>query len=114
MKERRKIKLDPLKLTIRWLTLLCWLVFLAALVAFHYARPEIEYGIIRYFDLNVRSTWLATPKDVLILLLYVCSGLSIFIIFLNRFRARRQSDNLLINLISLLIISISFLLVVIL
>ncbi|MBE0363979.1 hypothetical protein PULV_a1515 [Pseudoalteromonas ulvae UL12] len=94
--------------------MLCWLVFLAALVAFHYARPEIEYGLIRYFDLSVRSTWLGTPRDVLILLLYVCSGLSLVTIFLNRFRARRQSDNLRINLISLLIISISFLLVVIL
>ena len=114
MQERRKIKLDPLKITIRWLTLLCWLVFLAALVAFHYARPEIEYGLIRYFDLSVRSTWLGTPRDVLILLLYVCSGLSLVTIFLNRFRARRQSDNLRINLISLLIISLSFLLVVIL
>ncbi|ATC94591.1 hypothetical protein [Pseudoalteromonas tunicata] len=111
MVERRKHS-DLFNKILMGLNIACWLTFLAALVMFHYARPEIEYGIIRYFNLSVREGWLHTPKEVLIALLYVCAGLSLLTIVLNRFRARRQSDSLKVNLITLLIISLSFLLVV--
>ncbi len=65
---------------IRWLGLLAivdWLLFLVVLVLVHYARPEVPYGILRYFDIEVRDTWLAEPKNITLLLLACCSVMSI-------------------------------------
>lgn len=95
------------------LNILSWLVFVAALIMFHYARPEIEYGIVKYFSLEVRHVWLAQAKNILLLLLYLCAGLSFFCMLLSRLRNRRQSDNQRYNLIMLLLVSIGFILVLV-
>jgi len=96
------------------LNILSWLVFVAALIIFHYARPEIEYGIVKYFGLDVREEWLAQPKNILLLLLYTCAGLSFIGMLLGRVRNRRRSDNHRYNLLMLLLVCIGFILVLVL
>lgn len=114
MQIKRSNKPDLIAKFIMGLNILSWLVFVAALIMFHYARPEIEYGIVKYFGLDVREEWLAQPKNILLLLLYTCAGLSFIGMLLGRVRNRRRSDNHRYNLVMLLLVTIGFILVLIL
>jgi len=111
---KRSNKPDLIAKFIMGLNILSWLVFVAALIIFHYARPEIEYGIVKYFGLDVREEWLAQPKNILLLLLYTCAGLSFIGMLLGRVRNRRRSDNHRYNLLMLLLVCIGFILVLVL
>lgn len=114
MQIKRSNKPDLITKLILGLNILSWLAFVAALIMFHYARPEIEYGIVKYFSLEVREAWLAQPKNILMSLLYACAGLSFVGMILGRIRSRRQSDNQRYNLILLLLVSLGLILVLIL
>jgi hypothetical protein len=108
---KRRNKPDLVIKFVYCLNILSWISFIAALVMFHYARPELEYGIVKYFDLSVRTNWLGQAKNILLLLLYCCSGLSALGIILGKIRSRRKYDSQRYNLISLLLVCISFILV---
>jgi len=110
---KRSNKPDLIMKCIFGLNILSWVVFIAALILFHYARPEIEYGIVRYFGLSVREAWLSYPKNLLLILLYICAGLSFLGMLIGRIRSRRQSDARHYNLIILLLVCIGFILVII-
>ncbi|PAJ73652.1 hypothetical protein CJF42_14645 [Pseudoalteromonas sp. NBT06-2] len=114
MQIKRSNKPDLLLKFVFGLNILSWFIFIAALVMFHFARPEIEYGIVRYFGLSVRKAWLSNPKDILLFLLYTCSFISILAMVIGRVRNRRRHDAQRYNLFMLLLVCIGFILVMIL
>ena len=109
--ERRKNK-DSKLLIVHSISMLAWACFILALIVFHYARPEMEYGIIRYFGLDYRDHWLVTPRNLMILFLILTGIMSSISILLRQNRIRRSSDSIGVNQISLLIICIICLLVI--
>lgn len=111
-KSRRHQENDWLLMLIRVLTLLSWSLFIIALIVSHYARPELEYGIVRFLGGEFRSEWLQTPKHILQILLLVCAVLSNINIILRQRRNRRASDSIGLNQIGLFIFSAILLIVI--
>ncbi len=112
MRINRRNKADYLVLLVNGLNIFCWILFVASLIMFHYARPELEYGIVRYFELTVRDSWVAQPKNLLYVILYMCTTLSFIAVVLGKFRNRRSDDGHGFNLLALMVICISFILVI--
>lgn len=96
---------DWLQKSMLFLGIFCWLLFLLALLLFHYARPEVDFGYLRYLHLDVRSHWREELKELLVYVLSACSALSLATIVLNHFRSRRKTDQRWYNIIVLLLIS---------
>lgn len=93
-----------------WLAILGWLLFIAGLVLAHYASPDLETGLVRYWDINIRADWQPQLTQYLRYLLWaaiVSSGLSLL---LNKMRLRRRGDHLHFNIIILLLSSVGLLL----
>ena len=111
-KDRRKNK-DVRQLCIHGLSIAAWFCFLVALIMFHYARPEFEYGLIRYLGVDYRDHWLMKPRNLLILFLVLTGIMSSISIAVRQKRNRRADDSIGINQISLLVICIICLLVII-
>ena len=42
------------------LVIISWLLFLVALIMSYYAAPDKDYGVLRYYDIEIRQFWL-TP-----------------------------------------------------
>jgi hypothetical protein len=59
IKGRRKF-IDFWFYLARILMLLSWMMFVFALVMSFYAAPEKNYGVLRYYELEIRQFWL-TP-----------------------------------------------------
>ncbi|WP_018691665.1 hypothetical protein [Algicola sagamiensis] len=74
---------SSLSKVIRALTLTAWGLFILSLVIFHYARPELEWGILRYFDIPVRTFWLISLLTWLKVVLLACVAFSCYAIYLN-------------------------------
>lgn len=92
------------------LAILAWLVFIAAIVVVHYARPELDTGLIRYWELDIRQEWHPKLTAWLHYLLWGTALLSAISLVLNRLRARRKEDRLQFNLVLLLLTSIALVL----
>ena len=101
----RRIGPDWIQKAMLWLAISCWVLFLAALILFHYAKPEDAYGYLRYLDIEVRDYWLPDMKTLLELILWTCNGLTLLTIIVNHFRSRRVQDRRWYNLILLLLVS---------
>ena len=92
-KERRK-GTDWVDISINCLNIAAWIIFLIALIIFHYARPEFEYVYYKFFSesVSVRTHWLVELKSWLLLTLYFCVASSIATLVPNRFRIKRKTD----------------------
>ncbi|MDX3774240.1 hypothetical protein QE250_08955 [Chromatiaceae bacterium AAb-1] len=101
-RERRKGP-DKLSKSLRWLTIVAWLVFIVCMILTHYARPEMDTGLVRYWDLEIRAEWHPQLTRLLIYLLWLCLGLSLLSLGINRLRLRRRTDHLHFNIILLLL-----------
>ncbi|MGI2259671.1 hypothetical protein [Shewanella sp. GXUN23E] len=110
--ERRHPGFDPLSRFIRITNLLCWAIFFAALMLYHYGRPQIDYGVLRYLHIDVREDWLSGTKPLLYVILMVCTMMSLATFSLLRQRSRRANDNRGYNLLGLVLFSIALLLVI--
>ncbi len=110
--ERRHMLADPLSSLIRIVNLLCWALFFTALLLFHYARPEIDYGLLRYMQVDVREDWLTGTKPLLYIILMVCSMMSLAAFSLLRQRSRRSEDSRGYNLLGITLFSIALLLII--
>ena len=89
-----------------------WLLFLIAMVLAHYAKPEMDTGLVRYWGITIRDEWhplLTAFLQYCLLAAALISGLSIV---LNRLRLRRRSDHLHLNIVLLLVSCVSLLLYV--
>lgn len=104
----RRRKRDVWYKVTKILTLISWVFFILALFVSHYAAPENDYGILRYYDIEIRETWIKPLADYLYIILWT-SGISSYIILvIDRFRARRKTDNKHFNTFLLLLVVISW------
>ena len=83
-----------------------WLVLIAALIAFHFARPEMITGLQTYWGIEGRTTWSQDHVDILVLLLQICLGMTLVTMLLRARRNRREEDNYGVNLFILAGISV--------
>ncbi|SEH97253.1 hypothetical protein SAMN05660691_02508 [Rheinheimera pacifica] len=93
-----------------WLAVLGWILFIAGMVVAHYASPELDTGLVRYWGIEIRSDWhpqLTVYLQYLLWAVALVSGLSLL---LNRLRLRRRGDHLHFNIVILLLSSIGLLL----
>lgn len=109
-KNDRRRGPDLVRRLFGWLAVLAWLVFIAAIIVVHYARPELETGLIRYWELDIRQDWHPTLTAWLHYLLWGTAFLSGISLLLNRLRARRKEDRLHFNLVLLLLTSVALVL----
>ncbi len=107
--ERRKGP-DLLCRTVAWLAIAAWLLFLLALVVAHYASPELDTGLVRYWGIEIRSDWHPSLTLYLQYLLWAAAFVSGLSLWLNRLRLRRRGDQLHFNIVLLLLTSVALLL----
>jgi hypothetical protein len=93
-KDRRKIRRiqDNFYRLLSWLNGLGWILFIAVVYLSHYARPEFESGLDRYFGLEVRDYWDPDYTRTILVLLLCCIGLSMAVLLLKLRRNRRKND----------------------
>lgn len=85
--------------------LIAWVVFLAAMVVFHYARPELVTGVQSYWGLEIRDHWSGSLTFYLLVLLGLCVAMSITTLLMKRMRSRRKEDFLGVNIFILLVVA---------
>ncbi|TDF41339.1 hypothetical protein EYS14_00300 [Alteromonadaceae bacterium M269] len=85
--------------------ILGWIVFVAAMMVFHYARPEFISGVQQFWGIEGREHWESSLSAVLVLLLSICVFFSLATLVLKSRRARRKFDSIGVNLILLTIIA---------
>jgi hypothetical protein len=107
--ERRKGPDIKVKL-LSWLSIAAWVCLIIALVVFHYARPEHDYGVFRYRGIAVRDHWVAELQIWFELLMVACASLSLITLLINKKVMRRKADRLRYNVVMLLLICITVLL----
>ena len=93
-----------------WLAIFGWVLFIIGLVIAHYARPEMDTGLVRYWDIEISTDWrpgLTAYLRIMLWLVIISSGVSLT---LNRMRLRRQGDHLHFNVVILLLSSLGLLL----
>jgi len=91
------------------ITLISWLLFLVALVMSYYAVPEQDYGVLRYYDIEIRQFWLTPLTGYLYILLWLSALGSYLALMVDKYRSRRRTDNTHFNLWFLLIINLIWL-----
>ena len=101
---------DLLQRSFFWLALACWGLFLVAMSAFHYARPEVEYGLLRYWDVDIRTSWDPQTLPVFLYALWSCCGVTLVSVVLNFPRNRRLEDYHIFYFVLLLLIALGSLL----
>ena len=107
--ERRKISRqhDGFYQIVVTLNIVAWILLLAALVVFHYARPEFITGVQNFWGIDGRDFWSEEHLDKLLTLLQICLVTTIVTIVLRSRRNRRKTDGLGINILILLVISVA-------
>ena len=93
-----------------WLAIIGWVLFIIGLVIAHYARPEMDTGLVRYWDIEIRTDWrpgLTAYLRMMLWLVIISSGISLA---LNKMRLRRRGDHLHFNVVILLLSSLGLLL----
>ncbi|HAW91711.1 MULTISPECIES: hypothetical protein [unclassified Arsukibacterium] len=94
---------DLLRRAFKYVAIIAWLLFFAALVVSHYARPEMDSGLVRYLGLDIRDYWRPRLTFWLVYLLWGSVVVSMVSLVLNRMRLKRRSDHLHFNIILLLL-----------
>lgn len=74
------------------LNVIGWVVFLAALLVFHDARPEFVSGVQAFWGVTGREEWSTTLSYYLVALLIVCIAISLLVLIIKRRRNRREND----------------------
>jgi len=91
------------------ITILSWLLFLVALVMSYYAAPDKDYGVLRYYDVEIRQFWLTPLTGYLYIMLWLSALGSYVALMVDKYRSRRRSDNPHFNLWFLLSINLIWL-----
>ncbi len=86
-----------------------WLLFLFALVMSYYAAPESNYGIVKYYNIDVRQFWLTPLTGYLYILLWLSAFACYVSLLIGRYRNRRRADNPEYHLIFLLTVNLIWL-----
>ena len=77
-----------------------------------YAAPESNYGVLRYYGIEVREFWLTPLTGYLFILLWLSALGSYAALLIDKYRSRRRVDNPHYNLMLLLIINLIWLIVI--
>jgi uncharacterized membrane protein YkvI len=80
-----------------FINVLGWLVFIGALLVFHYARPEFVSGVQAFWDMEGRQEWSKALTGYLVGLLSLCVMISVAVLIMKRRRNRRDKDYFGIN-----------------
>lgn len=88
--------------------ILAWLSFIAGLMLFHLARPEMNSGIVRYYEIEIRQFWDPAYTGPLLYFVWISCVLSLVSLVANRKLSRRIYDARRYNLILLTVITVSF------
>jgi len=107
-KERRKTT-DVWSSAKIIMTILSWLLFLVALIMSYYAVPEKDYGVLRYYDIEIRQFWLTPLTGYLYIMIWLSALGSYIALMVDKYRSRRRSDNPHFNLLFLLSINLFWL-----
>lgn len=101
---------DWIDVSINVFNIVAWIVFVIALVIFHYARPELEYVYYQYISENVsvRTHWQSELKNWLLTTLYICTAISAITLVVNNFRLKRKSDRQRYGMYMLTVVCIVF------
>ncbi|PKH88175.1 hypothetical protein [Colwellia sp. Bg11-28] len=91
------------------LVILSWLLFIVALVMSYYAAPDKDFGVLRYYDIEIRQFWLTPLTGYLYILLWLSALGSYLALMTDKYRSRRRSDAPLGNLIFLLAVNLTWL-----
>lgn len=105
--DRRKKGRGDNKL-LNFLTIICWTVFVSSLIVFHYARPEMESILVKFWNLPIRRTWEPFLKDILFGLLIFCSVMSFISMAINQRYLKRVEDHFRFNYLLLFLVSVGF------
>lgn len=108
-KVNRRATTDFWSYTRITLALLSWLLFLIALVMSYYAAPDKEYGVLRYYDIEIRQFWLTPLTGYLYILLWLSALGSYLALMTDKYRSRRRSDNPHYHLMFLLAVNLTWL-----
>ena len=106
--DRRKAP-DLWRYTQIALALISWLLFLIALILSYYAAPDHDYGVLRYYGIEIRQFWLTPLTGYLYILLWVSALGSYLALMTDKYRRRRRSDNPNYSLVFLLTINLTWL-----
>jgi len=102
MTDRRQRNGDALLLILRIAATLGWVaIFLVQIIAW-VAAPELNTGIARYHELELRTHWQEDWVQWLPFVLRACTVLSLFALGVSPFRSRRKSDPKRVHLLILL------------
>ena len=106
--DRRQtpVSKEPLFRIMVILNIVAWFSLLAALILFHYARPEFISGVQKFWGVEGRIYWSEAHIDGLLVTLQICLGLSLVSMLLRLRRNRRKTDSFGINLFILAAITI--------
>lgn len=97
---------EPLFRVMVILNVTAWISLLAALILFHYARPEFISGVQKFWGVEGRIYWSQDHVDGLLATLQVCLGLSLTSMVLRLRRNRRKTDSFGVNLFILATITV--------
>jgi nitric oxide reductase large subunit len=89
------------------MNIIAWVLLIASLVTFHYARPEFITGVQNFWGIEGRDFWSQEHLSDLLSLLQICLLITIVTIVLRSRRNRRKSDGVGVNILILLVISIT-------
>ena len=93
--------------TISFLGVAGWLVLLAAMIIAEQARPEPQTVTTRFHNIAVRTSWDKELATYIFFLMIAGVCMSVTGLLINARRLRRKYDQLRINLILMLVISLS-------
>jgi preprotein translocase subunit SecE len=85
-----------------------WLLFIIALGVSYYAAPEADYGMYRYYGIEIRRFWLTPLTGYLYIVLWVSALSSYFCIIIDHFRKRNGAEKSHFSLILLMLVSMSW------
>lgn len=107
--ERRKLSRhkDKLYQVMVGLNIIAWIFLVAAIFLLHYARPDFITGVQNYWGIEGREIWSEDHLGGLLALLQICLVITIVTIVLRSKRNRRKTDRFGVNILILLIISVT-------
>lgn len=108
LKKERRNRVDIWTYVVRTLAITGWSLFACALIVSYYAAPEVDYGYLRYRNIEIRKFWLTPLTGYLYVILWLSALCSYFCLIFDRYRSRRKNDGKHFNILLLLIITIAW------